>query len=199
MHSKSTTNYSNLQQIVHQLPAGLLQEDNRTELFGCRESKKVYVLSQGKTISFKELNPVKKALIFERLLNDDAAMNDLQHLSQQEALEQFAFCIYGAADHDADFSENGFLNESDNFLCSNSCKCINWKSKVITIDKIPLTIRQLEIIQLMASDLCDKQIADKLGISESTLDSHKTKMFEKFGVHSKSGMITKAVQHKIIQ
>lgn len=199
MHSKSTTNYSNLQQIIHQLPAGQLPSDKRTELFGCRTTKKVYVLSEGKTLPFKELNPVKKALVFEKLLNDDKAMEDLKHLSQEEALEQFSFCIYGAADHHPDFCEKGKLSESDNFLCSNSCKCIMWNSKVLTIDNIPLTPRQFEIIQLMASDLCDKQIADKLGICESTLDTHKTKMFEKFGVLSKSGMITKAVQHKIIQ
>lgn len=61
-----------------------------------------------------------------------------------------------------------------------------------------LTPRQLEIVKLCASDLCDKQIADQLGISISTLNSHKHLAFEKLNVHSKSGLITEAINSKII-
>lgn len=61
-----------------------------------------------------------------------------------------------------------------------------------------LTPRQLEVVRLCASDLCDKQIADKLGISISTLNSHKASAFEKLNVHSKSGLITEAIHSKII-
>jgi len=61
-----------------------------------------------------------------------------------------------------------------------------------------LTTRQLEIVKLCASDLCDKQIADQLGISISTLNSHKHIAFEKLNVRSKSGMITEAFNSKII-
>lgn len=62
----------------------------------------------------------------------------------------------------------------------------------------PLTPRQLEIVKLCASDLCDKQIAAKLGISVSTLNSHKHLAFEKLNVHSKSGLITEAINSKLI-
>jgi len=61
-----------------------------------------------------------------------------------------------------------------------------------------LTTRQLEIVKLSASDLCDKQIADQLGITVSTLNSHKHLAFEKLNVHSKSGMITEAFNSKLI-
>jgi len=61
-----------------------------------------------------------------------------------------------------------------------------------------LTTRQLEVVKLSASDLCDKQIADQLGISLSTLNSHKHLVFEKLNVHSKSGMITEAINSKLI-
>jgi DNA-binding NarL/FixJ family response regulator len=62
-----------------------------------------------------------------------------------------------------------------------------------------LTTRQLEIVKLCASDLCDKQIADQLGITISTLNSHKHLIFEKLNVHSKSGLINEAFHSKIIQ
>lgn len=192
--SKFTTN-----PVIHQIPAGLLIGDTTTELFGCRETKKVYALSNGKTINFEDLNPHKKALIFEKLLLDDQALEDLKHLKQNEAIERFAFCIYGAADHEPDFDNDGNLKEADNFICSNNCQCLKWQSKKITIEGQKLTSREIEIVTLLASDLADKQIADCLRITDSTLNTHKKNLFEKFGVSSKSGLITKAIANKIIQ
>ncbi|MES2813230.1 MAG: helix-turn-helix transcriptional regulator [Bacteroidota bacterium] len=194
MYSKSNENL-----LIHQLPAGLLVGDNRTELFGCRTTKKVFTISNGITKSFNELDPLKKAMIFEQMLDDDAAMEDLKNFPQEEAIEKFAFCVYGDANHEPDFCENGELQKADNFMCSDNCQCLKWQSKNITVDDKPITGRQLEIIKLLASDLCDKQIASQLSITESTLDTHKTKIFEKFQVHSKQGLITKAIAQKIIQ
>jgi len=184
---------------IHQIPAGLLIGDNRTEIFGDRKTKKSFFVSNGRSFPFSELEPLKKAQIFEQLLNDETALEDLKDLNPEEATERFAFCIYGAADHIADFNERGQLNKSDNFICSNNCKCLKWKSKSITIDGNPLTSREIQIVNLMASDLPDKQIASKLKIAKSTLNSHKQNLFEKASVKSKSGLITKAINQKIIQ
>lgn len=194
MSDKFTTSH-----LIHQIPAGLLVGDNSTELFACRSTKKVFALSNGKTIPFNELSPVKRALIFEKLLSDDKAMEDLKDLKQNEAIEQFAFCVYGAADHEPDFDAEGNLKEADNFICSDNCKCLKWSSKKITVDGKQLTPRQIEIVQLLASDLPDKAIADELGITESTLNTHKAQLFEKFNVASKPGLIKKAIEQKIIQ
>lgn len=185
--------------LIHQIPAGIMIGDTRTEMFGCRETKRVFALSNGKTITFEELNPTKRALIFEKLLSDEAAVQDLKELTQSEAIEHFAFCIYGAADHEPDFCEDGKLKDADNFICSNACKCLKWSSKNITIDGNKLTPREIEIVTLLASDKPDKQIADELEITESTLNTHKKNLFEKFNVYSKSGLITKAITNKIIQ
>lgn len=194
MESKST-----IKNEIHQIPAGLLIGDNRTEIFGCRTTQKSYFVSNGQTFPFAELEPLKKAQIFDQLLKDDAAFEDLKHLPQDQAIENFAFCIYGAADHIADFCENGQLNKADNFICSNNCQCLKWKSKSISIDGHALTTREIEIVNLLASDLADKQIAYSLKITESTLNTHKQNLFEKAGVKSKSGLITKAINQKIIQ
>lgn len=191
---KFTTN-----SVIHQIPAGLMIGDKSTELFGCRETKRVFALSNGKTIKFEELNPIKRALIFEKLLSDEVAIQDLKDLPQAEAIERFAFCVYGAADHEPDFDSNGNLKQADNFICSNNCKCLKWESKNITIDGNKLTPREIEIVTLLASDKPDKQIADELEITESTLNTHKKHLFEKFNVFSKSGLITKAISNKIIQ
>ena len=191
---KFTTN-----SVIHQIPAGLMIGDKSTELFGCRETKRVFGLSNGQTIKFEELHPTKRALIFEKLLSDEVAIQDLKDLPQAEAIEHFAFCVYGAADHEPDFDCNGNLKQADNFICSNNCKCLKWESKNISIEGNKLTPREIEIVTLLASDQPDKQIADELGITESTLNTHKKHLFEKFNVYSKSGLITKAISNKIIQ
>lgn len=199
MFSKSTTNVANAQHHIHRLPAGMMQGDKSTEIFACRESQKVFALSDGKSIPFEELNPVLRAQIFEKLLNDPKAMEDLKNLSQNEAIEKFAFCVYGACDSNADFCADGQLKEADNFICGNSCQCLKWQSKNITLNGNRLTIREIEIIQLLATDKSDKMIADELGICTSTLDTHKNHLFEKAGVFSKPGLIVAAIDEKIVQ
>lgn len=199
MYSKSTTNVANPQHQIHRLPAGMMQGDKSTEIFACRETQKVFALSDGKSIPFEELDPMLRAQVFEKLLDDSKAMDDLKHLSQGDAISKFAFCIYGAADSNPDFCANGILQHADNFICSNACQCLKWASKNITIKGNRLTIREIEIIQLLATDMSDKMIADALGISQSTLDTHKNHLFEKAGVHSKNGLIVAAIDEKIIQ
>jgi len=190
---------STIKNEIHQIPAGLLIGDRQTEIFGCRSTKKTFYVTNGQTFQFAKLEPSKKAQIFEQLLKDDVAFEDLKHLSHEEATEKFAFCVYGAADHVADFTECGKLNKADNFICSNNCQCLKWKSKSIAIDGKPLTVREIQIVTLMASDMPDKKIAAELKIAQSTLNTHKQNLFEKAGVQSKTGLITKAINQKIIQ
>lgn len=61
-----------------------------------------------------------------------------------------------------------------------------------------MTTRELEVVKLLASDLCDKQIASQLEITVSTLNTHKAHLFEKFQVHSKSGLITEAFHQNLL-
>lgn len=199
MNDKCTININNNQNLIHRLPAGMINGDLSTELFSERNTKKVFAISNGRTIPFEGINPKMRAQIFERLLDDEIAIEDLKHLDQKEAIEQYAFCVFGAADSDADFCSDGNLQQPDNFICSNNCFCLKWNSKKIKIDGKVLTVRQLEIAQHLATDLCDKQIADKLNICISTLDTHKKNLFEKCNVSSKTGLVIKLIEHKIIQ
>ncbi len=194
IEDKFTTN-----SVIHQLPAGLLQNDNGTEIFSCRKTKRVFFLKAGKSLPFSEMNPEKKVLIFEQLLNDDVAMQDLKHLDLSEALERYAFCVYGSLDSEPDFISPDKLDKSDNFLCGTNCKCLKWKTKQLVVNGTVLSIRQIEILQYLASDFPDKQIADNLNITESTLNTHKSNLFRIFGVYSKSGLIVEAIKQKIIQ
>lgn len=190
---------SNQNSLIHQLPAGLLVGDFRTEIFADRETKNIFLLSNGKTKPFTDLDSQKKSQIMENYLNDDIAVKDLSHLSEEDALKQYSFCLLGAADSNPDFDSDGNLTADDNFICSNNCQCLKWKSKNITINGIALSKRKIEIIQLLATDLPCKQIASQLCITESTLDTHKSQLFKLFGVQSTPGLIREAINQKIVQ
>jgi DNA-binding CsgD family transcriptional regulator len=198
MNHKPTTNYPPGQ--MHRLPAGLIPGDKSTELFGCRETFTVWAMSDGKTIPFAQVDAQLKAMIMTRLIDDDVAYNSLFHLGADAALEHYAFCVYGSADHDADFDAAGNLGRTDNFICGRpNCNCMDWESKAIMVDGMALTPRQIQIIQAMAGDKPNKAIAAELNIAESTLDTHMRNIYALFNVNSKTGMVTKAIQQKIIQ
>ena len=184
---------------VHTLPAGLIPGDHRTELFGIRETRKVFALSNGRTIPFAQINPAQKAEIFELMLKDPIALNDLRNMDHDAALEEFAFCMYGDADNTPDFLPSGAAGPSENFRCSANCRCLAWKSKCIMLNGNKLTPHQVKISQELASDKPDKAIAANLNIAHSTLKVHKQNLFNVAGVASRGGFVRKAMKHKVIQ
>lgn len=61
-----------------------------------------------------------------------------------------------------------------------------------------LSIREVEILQLLVEGLPKKIIADKLSISYHTVDSHLRKIYEKLKVHSASSAVAKALKENLI-
>jgi len=54
-----------------------------------------------------------------------------------------------------------------------------------------LTARERDVIELVSQGLPDKQIADQLGISLLTVNSHLKNIYSKLGVHSRAEAISK--------
>lgn len=61
-----------------------------------------------------------------------------------------------------------------------------------------LTLRQREILRFLAEGLSAKQIAQKLGISQRTVEFHKYRMMESLGARSGSDLIHFAIRHGIV-
>ncbi len=61
-----------------------------------------------------------------------------------------------------------------------------------------LTGRELEIIRLIESEYNNRQIAEKLYISERTVETHRKNIFRKTGTNSVIGLVKYAYEHRLI-
>jgi DNA-binding CsgD family transcriptional regulator len=60
-----------------------------------------------------------------------------------------------------------------------------------------LTLREVEIIRLLAAGLTNRQIAERLGLSVRTVDAHLRSIYAKLGVKSRSAATRYAVEHQL--
>lgn len=68
----------------------------------------------------------------------------------------------------------------------------NQLSKKSSLQIPALKEREKELLQLMCSDLSYTEIAEKMFLSESTVDTYRGKLFEKFSVKNRIGLLLKA-------
>lgn len=64
--------------------------------------------------------------------------------------------------------------------------------------EVHLTAREIEIIQLIEKELSNKQIAEKLFLSERTVETHRKNIFRKTNTASVIGLVKYAYEHKLI-
>lgn len=77
---------------------------------------------------------------------------------------------------------------------------INPPSEAIQTDdeEIPLTKREIEIIQKIADDMSNQEIADELHISLRTVETHRRNLMQKLNVKTVVALLKYAAQHNII-
>lgn len=61
-----------------------------------------------------------------------------------------------------------------------------------------LTAREIEVLQAIARGLSNAQIAGRLGVSAKTVDSHRTNLMRKMGVHSTAALLVRAMRDGLI-
>lgn len=60
-----------------------------------------------------------------------------------------------------------------------------------------LTERELEIVKLVASGFKNKEVGNTLAISERTVKTHLTNIFQKLGVRDRVGLVMYALKHNL--
>ncbi len=68
------------------------------------------------------------------------------------------------------------------------------KSKILD-----LTSREIEVLQLIAEGLANKQVAAELGISIKTVEKHRDNLMRKIGLHDTAGLTRYAISTGIIE
>jgi DNA-binding CsgD family transcriptional regulator len=68
----------------------------------------------------------------------------------------------------------------------------------VTLLKLNLSKRELEVLQLMANGLSNQEIAERLFLSLNTIKTHSSKLFEKLEVDRRTQAIDKAKKLNII-
>jgi len=63
----------------------------------------------------------------------------------------------------------------------------------------PITKRELEIIQLISEGLRNKEIAERLSISERTVEFHKQNIYLKLKVNNNIDLVKRAVHNRLLE
>jgi DNA-binding NarL/FixJ family response regulator len=63
----------------------------------------------------------------------------------------------------------------------------------------PLSLRERQVLQLIAEGKTTKQIAMMLGVSAKTVESHRGKLMQKLDIHEIAGLARYAIRHGMVQ
>jgi DNA-binding NarL/FixJ family response regulator len=73
-----------------------------------------------------------------------------------------------------------------------------WNRKILKQNNLQLTMTEIEILQLIAQEKKNHEIAKQLNMSKRTVEYHITSLFQKLDVDSRVGAIMKGAQKGLI-
>lgn len=94
----------------------------------------------------------------------------------------------GTAQFDSDGQFRGYLGS-----------CVEVPPPGHAAEAGPLTSRELQVLTLVAEGHSTRKVAELLGISYKTADSHRTRMMEKLGVHETASLVRYAIRKGIVR
>lgn len=68
-----------------------------------------------------------------------------------------------------------------------------------TIGEDPLTVRERQVLQLVAEGKTTKEVADSLGVTAKTAECYRSRLKVKLGIHDTAGLVRYAIRHGVIQ
>ncbi|WP_423146382.1 LuxR C-terminal-related transcriptional regulator [Rubrolithibacter danxiaensis] len=73
------------------------------------------------------------------------------------------------------------------------------KKRTSSFDQVKLNKREIEFMQLSASELTYKEIADRLCVSARTVDGYRDHLFDKLNVKSRVGLVLYGIKNRLLQ
>jgi len=63
----------------------------------------------------------------------------------------------------------------------------------------PLTVRERQVLQLVAEGRTTKEVAHSLGVTAKTAECYRSRLKVKLGIHDTAGLVRYAIRHGLIQ
>lgn len=196
--SKSTTTVQFSQHLI----AGLLKNDSSIEFYGIPQTMEVQWIQNGHSHSFKDIDK-KTFAVLANACNSNKDFRDYikdretttkKTLSPRRRVEIYTYFMFGGLDSRPDMVE-GKLQDPENYRHSENCPSLKFKK--IRLNGSPLKIREIRMIDLMLKDFKDEVVAHEMGITRSTLEKHKTALYNKTGTQSKPGLLVAAMRNRV--
>jgi DNA-binding NarL/FixJ family response regulator len=92
--------------------------------------------------------------------------------------------------------QNYFSTEVKDMIMMEMVKKKSSPGKIIG-EKVPLTSRELDILELILQEFTNQEIADKLFISVRTVDAHRRNLLEKTGARNTAGLVKFAIENHL--
>jgi len=93
--------------------------------------------------------------------------------------------------------QNYFSDEVKNVIMMEMVKKKTTPGKIFG-EPIPLTPRELDVLQLIVDEFTNQEIADKLFISVRTVDAHRRNLLEKTGSRNTAGLVRFAIENNLV-
>ena len=143
----------------------------------------------------KKALPKTAVLIFtmhenENLIRDVLTAGALGYVLKSDAARHLTNAVEALIQHKPFFSAKVSEAVLDGYL-----KAGREESTVTD----PLTPREREIVQLLAEGKSNKEVADSLGISAKTIETHRATIMRKLELKSFAEMVRYAIRNNIIQ
>ena len=167
--------YACLAFLKQQLPDVILMDISMPDKSGidlCKEVKEKYP-----SVFIVGLSTFNQQSFIQKMMDNGASGYVLKNATQEELMEAIEAVVKGKI----------YLSEE----ASNTLR------KDDTIDII-LTRREKEVLELIAGGLTNAEIAQKLFISVTTVDTHRKNLLAKFDVKNTALLIRTAVQRQMI-
>ena len=178
--------------------AGTLPSDCDIEFIGIPATMEIIWFQYGNQHSFAQLPDDIFQLLADRYHTDEAAQKDISEMTfdYDRQIEIYTYFVYGDADFSPDIID-GELQPAENYRHKLDCISLNWLTKDITLNGIPLNKRELLICDMLLENYTDKLMANKLNIAVPTFDFHKRNLYKKACVDNKAAFIIKLFNERI--
>jgi len=171
-----------LEHIQHNMPDIILLDIGLPDIDGLQLC--TLIRQQSKTVKIIGLTSTNEAAIIAGFLQRGGNGYLLKNMERSELLDAINAVI----------EDRIYLSKASNEKILESFQTVK-----AAVDKVPvITRRENEIILLLADGLTGPQIADKLFLSNFTVETHRKNLLKKFGVSNVQLLLKMARDYKLI-